>query len=112
MNDVIFRILIYVLSAGAVAFVGFMFPAVKKWGASVEAELKETEHNLAAAIVHDAVYAMEQVVEGAKKGEYKKDKAMQIIRVALDQYHIKMTDAQIDAMLEAVVLAMNNDMEL
>ena len=52
---------------------------------------------------------MEQTASEAIHGNEKKDLAKQFVKSALEQAGVKMTDYQIDTLIEAAVQAMNAD---
>ena len=108
MQDRLFQIISYLVMAAAVAFVSYLFPLVRKWALVAESELRDNNHALAAQIVHDAVYAVEQLVGGTGNGEIKFSEAKKLIKTGLTQYGIAMTDEQITMMIEAVVGAINS----
>lgn len=109
MSNALHQILTYLLMAAGVALTTYLFPVLKKCSASFESELRNRNYMLAAEIVHNAVYAVEQLVAGSGQGEIKFLEAKKLIRTGLEQYGISMTDEQITTMIEAVVGVMNTD---
>ena len=108
MNEILFQIISYLVMASAIAVAAYLLPLIRKWAAVAETELRDNNHALAAQIVHDAVYAVEQLVAGSGQGEIKFAEAKKLIKTGLDQYGIAMTDEQITTMIEAVVGALNS----
>ncbi len=108
MRDIIFQLIQYLLMAFGVALMGVVIPSVLKWGKAAESTLRNNNQLLAANIVEMAVHAMEQVVNGEGKGAIKYENALTLIKAALKQNNIELSDKEISTMIESVVYGMNN----
>lgn len=108
MREIIFQLIQYLLMAFGVALMGVVIPSVLKWGKAAESTLRKNNQLLAANIVEMAVHAMEQVVNGEGKGAIKYENALTLIKAALKQNNIELSDKEISTMIESVVYGMNN----
>lgn len=108
MREIIFQLIQYLLMAFGVALMGVVIPSVLKWGKAAESTLRKNNQLLAANIVEMAVHAMEQVVNGEGKGAIKYENALTLIKSALKQNNIELSDKEISTMIESVVYGMNN----
>ena len=107
MTEAINEILVLLFTAAGLAFIRILWPWVKNQTAVAEAKLRNTDHELAAAIVREAVEAAEQMIQGEKTGDLKREKAVDMIYVALEEKGIKVSAADINRMIEAFVAGMN-----
>ena len=96
MNDILFMILQVVVSAAVAAISRYVIPLVIS-------ELRQSKHEYAAEIVMMAVRAAEQMIAAPGSGERKYAMAFDIIKAS----GIKMTDEQIQLLIESAVQTMN-----
>ena len=109
MNELIFNVLLAVITA-LVGIVGKrLIPYLRKKKAEADAQLKRTRWGWVTEITDAAVRAVEQTASDSIHGTGKKDLAKQFVKSALEQAGVKMTDYQIDTLIEAAVQAMNAD---
>lgn len=108
MSNVIFQIVTYIVMAAGVALAGMLIPALKKWAAVAETELRNNNHALAADIIHETVFAMEQTIQGEKMGAIRYSQALDTIKQEFLKNKIHMTDEQIDTIIQAAVYAINH----
>ena len=109
MNDLFFKVLLAVITALIGVIVNQAIPYLKGKYAEAEAKVRQTKWSWAMDVADAAVRAVEQTAAEAIHGNGKKDLAKQFVKSALEQAGVKMTDYQIDTLIEAAVQAMNAD---
>lgn len=109
MNDLFFKVLLAVITALIGVIVNQAIPYLKGKYAEAEAKVRQTKWSWAMDVADAAVRAVEQTASEAIHGNGKKDLAKQFVKSALVQAGVKMTDYQIDTLIEAAVQAMNAD---
>ena len=109
MNDLFFKVLLAVITALIGVIVNQAIPYLKGKYAEAEAKVRQTKWSWAMDVADAAVRAVEQTASEAIHGNGKKDLAKQFVKSALEQAGVKMTDYQIDTLIEAAVQAMNAD---
>ena len=107
MNDLFFKVLLAVITALIGVIVNQAIPYLKGKYAEAEAKVRQTKWSWAMDVADAAVRAVEQTAAEAIHGNEKKDLAKQFVQSALEQAGVKMTDYQIDTLIEAAVQAMN-----
>lgn len=109
MNPILYEIITTLLTACGIAIAGFVIPYLRKAAQAAEAKLRNSDHELAAEIIREAVHAVEQTIQGFHRGDEKYDAASKEIHDRLAEKGISLTDSEIDTMIEAVVGQMNKD---
>lgn len=99
MNDTIFHILEIVVTAIITIIARYLVPLIMT-------ELKNCKHEWVYSVVMIAVRAAEQIIQEHGAGEKKYELAMRLIRDA----GIKMTDEQLNSLIESAVQIMNSEM--
>lgn len=99
---VVFKVLISILG---VTLTYFVIPFLT--------ELTERYKNdRVTSFIKAAVFAAEQVIKGEKKGSLKKDRVLAMVTDWLAKQHIVISEEELDAMIEALVYAMNHPEEV
>lgn len=102
MNEILFNILLFVVTACALAITGTLIPWIKQLiHESKYAEFIET--------VEQAIRKAEQKIKGVKQGAAKKAQVVAFLRDWLGRHSIKITEEQLDTLIEAAVWSMNNE---
>lgn len=96
MNDILFMVLEVVVSAAVMAISRYVVPLVIS-------ELRNSKHEYAAELVMMAVRAAEQMISAPGSGGRKYEMVFDIVKTS----GVKMTDEQIQLLIEAAVQAMN-----
>lgn len=109
MNDIIYDLLLAVITALGVAFVRYALPWLKKQAEKAEMDLREKNYTFAAEIVRSLVHAVEQTVSGRGQGEIKYDTVVNIAKQAFADANIQITDTQLETLIESTVHAMNTE---
>ena len=104
MDDITFLILKVVVSVVAALIGAYLIPYLK-------AKTASAQYQDVVDFVNTAVYAAEQVIRGEKRGSEKKAEALGHIRNWLAMRGIKVTDTDLDALIEAAVFAMKSAQE-
>lgn len=109
MNELIFNVLLAVITALVGIVVKQLIPYLKERKVSADAALKRTRWAWVTEITDAAVRAVEQTAESAIHGKDKKDRAYTIIKDALQRQGLDgfLTDQQLLQLIEAAVQAMN-----
>ena len=100
MNDIIYKIILSLATAGVAAIVRYMIPLIIT-------QLRQAKHDLAADVVEKVVRAVEQMITKPGAGEERYEKVLEILHVLLPEYHIYITDEQIQILIESVVETIN-----
>lgn len=87
-----------------------LIPMIRTKQAELDAKLRQTEWAWAADIIDAVVRAVEQTVSEECHGDDKKDLAINYIEIFLKQNGINLTHEEIDALIEAAVHAMNENL--
>ena len=109
MNQIVYNVLLAVITALIGVIVNQAIPYLKGKYAEAEAKVRQTKWSWAMDVADAAVRAVEQTASEAIHGNGKKDLAKQFVKSALEQAGVKMTDYQIDTLIEAAVQAMNSE---
>jgi len=109
MNDLIYKVLLAVITALIGVIVNQAIPYLKGKYAEAEAKVRQTKWSWAMDVADAAVRAVEQTAAEAIHGQGKKDLAEQFVRSALSRAGITMTDDQISTLIEAAVQTMNSE---
>ena len=107
MNELIFNVLLAVITALVGIVVKQLIPYLKAKQTETTAKLRQTKWSWTADIIDAAVRAVEQTAKGAIHGEDKKQAAMAYTKSVLQKSGITMSDEQISTLVEAAVQAMN-----
>lgn len=107
MNELIFNVLLAVITALVGIVVKQLIPYLKAKQTETTAKLRQTKWSWTADIIDAAVRAVEQTAKGAIHGEDKKQAAMAYTKSVLQKSGITMSDEQISTLIEAAVQAMN-----
>lgn len=107
MNELIFNVLLAVITALVGIVVKQLIPYLKAKQTETTAKLRQTKWSWTADIIDAAVRAVEQTAKGAIHGEDKKQAAMAYTKSVLQKSGITMFDEQISTLIEAAVQAMN-----
>ena len=107
MNELIFNVLLAVITALVGIVVKQLIPYLKAKQTETTAKLRQTKWSWTADIIDAAVRAVEQTAKGAIHGEDKKQAAMAYTKSVLRKSGITMSDEQISTLIEAAVQAMN-----
>lgn len=107
MNELIFNVLLAVITALVGIVVKQLIPYLKAKQTETTAKLRQTKWSWTADIIDAAVRAVEQTAKGAIHGEDKKQAAMAYTKSVLQKSGITMSDEQISNLIEAAVQAMN-----
>ena len=99
MDDVLFKILEIVITAVITIVARYLIPILMT-------ELKNSKHEWVYSIVMVAVRAAEQIIQEKGAGEKKYELALRLIHEA----GIKMTDEQLNSLIESAVQIMNSEM--
>ena len=102
MNDIVYMILETVVSVVFIALMRYLFPLVIQ-------SLRAHNYNFAADMVQTAVKAAEQIFAGAGRGEEKYTYVKKHLLEELARYKIELTEAQLNALIEAAVHAMKQE---
>ena len=131
MNDIIYNLLLAVITAMGAAFVRYALPWLKKQATKAETDLREKNYTFAAEIIKNLVLAVEQTVSGSGQGEVKFDTNLvlaveqtvsgsgqgevkfdtveSIAKQAFKDAHITITDTQLETLIESAVHSMNTE---
>lgn len=109
MNDIIYNLLLAVITALGAAFVRYALPWLEKQAAKAETDLREKNYTFAAEIIKNLVLAVEQTVSGSGQGEVKFDTVESIAKQAFKDAHITITDTQLETLIESAVHSMNTE---
>ena len=107
MNELIFNVLLAVITALVGIVVKQLIPYLKAKQTETTAKLRQTKWSWTADIIDAAVRAVEQTAQGAIHGEDKKKIVMEYTKSVLLKSGISMSDEQISTLIEAAVQAMN-----
>ena len=99
MNDTLFKILEIVVTAVITIVARYLIPILMT-------ELKNCKHEWVYSIVMIAVRAAEQIIQEKGAGEKKYELALRLIHDA----GVKMTDEQLNSLIESAVQIMNAEM--
>ena len=102
MNEITFTVLKIILSVASALITVYLVPLLKKW--------KENEKNKdLVQMIEVAVRAAEQTLKGEGQGAAKKQKVLNFIYNWLEKKGIKITEEQLDQLIEAAVYNMNGE---
>lgn len=102
MNDLIFKIIEVVIYVLIAATFRYLIPVVIT-------KLKHSRYEFIGDLISDAVYAMEQKIQGPSMGADRKHSVIDYATKLCKKYGINMTDEQIDMLIEAAVKAMKEE---
>ena len=109
MDKLIFEIVLAIVVAIAGIIAKSLIPFLRAKKEEALAKMRESHMGVLADIVDAAVKAVEQTVDDTIHGEDKKRIATQYIYDICKQNGIEISEAQVNALIEAAVHAMNND---
>lgn len=101
MNDLVFKIIEVVIYALIAAMFRYLIPFITT-------QLRQSKYNLLADIINDAVYAVEQSIQGESMGDQRKTVVMQYAVEMCEKYRIPFTGEQINMLIEAAVKGMKD----
>ena len=101
MNEVLFDVLLFVVIICTVAVSGTVIPWIKS-------QIHESEYAEFLDIVEKAVRKAEQTIKASGQGKIKKANVIAFITAWLNTHDIKITEEQLDTLIEAAVFSMNN----
>ena len=99
MNDLTFNILKIVISVAVALISAYLVPFIKN-------KLQEDKYSQLVVMVHTAVQAAEQTI-GSGNGAVKKDEVMSFVTDYMNRVGIKITEEQLDQLVESAVFQMN-----
>ena len=99
MDELTFMILKVVISVATALITAYLIPYIKN-----QTKTKQQEELM--AMVNIAVRAAEQSIS---KGQKKKENATEFVTQWLNERGIKITEDQLDGLIEAAVYSMNNE---
>lgn len=102
MNDITFMILKIVISVTAALVTAYLIPYIKS-----QTKSKEQEEVL--NIIQIAVKAAEQTFREHNSGPAKKADVIKFVTEWLNEHNIKITEDQLDKLVEAAVYSMNGE---
>lgn len=100
MNDILYNLLLAVVTAAVSAIARYVVPYIRS-------KLAASKYAWAVDIIDSVVMCVEQTAKENTTGEAKKRTATQVIKIYLNERGIKMTEGQISTLIEAAVGAMN-----
>lgn len=101
MSEVLFDALILVVIFCSTMFTGVFVPWLK-------VQIRESEYAELLDTVEQAIRKAEQKIKGVKQGAVKKAQVVAFLRDWLGRHSIKITEEQLDTLIEAAVWSMNN----
>lgn len=102
MNDMTFMILKMVISITTALVTVYLIPFIKS-----QTKTKQQEELL--TIIDIAVKAAEQTIHDPKSGSIKKAEVITFVTSWLNEHNIKITEDQLDKLIEAAVYTMNTE---
>lgn len=100
MNEILFRVLIFVVTFLSLIITTYLVPYLKSLVDGYKYEqLLDT--------VKQAVEAMEQTVKESGQGKVKKAQVIAFVTAWLNEHNIQITEKQLDVLIEAAVHVMN-----
>ena len=102
MDEVTYIIVRMVVSVVAVLIAAYLIPYIKTKTSNEVSDMIDR-------LVNTAVLAAEQVITGQGKGKYKKQRVLERVTGWLGVMGIKITESQLDDLIEAVVKEMNTE---
>lgn len=103
MNEFLYYLLNVVAVAAITAICRFLIPYLIRI-------LREHDYNFAADIIEHLVRAAEQVTTDAGKGTEKFQMVFRVAKETFEKYKIRITDDQIENLIESAVLTMNHEL--
>ena len=100
MNEIIFEILNAVVGLAVILITRYLVP----W---IITKLNESKYSFIAVIVTDCVRAAEQMIMEHGAGTRKYEMVVRKVRAELAKYNIKITDSQLDILIESAVQTIN-----
>lgn len=101
MNNLLFKILEVVVTVAFTAACRYLIP----W---IQIQLRQSKYDLLADIIGDAVYGVEQSIQGDAMGEKRKSIVHDYAVRACEKYKIPFNAEQIDMLIEAAVKGMKD----
>ena len=101
MDTVIFEILQIVVIAAIIIVTRYTIPAIKSY-------ISSSNYTWIASVICDAVEQAEQTIKVDKSGPEKKVFVTKLVKKIFESSKIKVTDEQIDSLIESAVYTMNN----
>ncbi len=101
MNDILYEVLKAVVILAVTLIVRFAVPYIK-------AKMDEANMAWITEWVKTAVYAAEQTITESGAGEKRKQMVLQFLREMIGKTKIKISDGQLDNLIESTVYAMKN----
>jgi hypothetical protein len=101
MNDLLFNILVFAITFGAVAIYRFAIPGLSNW-------LKTSKYKTAYFWIEKAVKAAEKIYKEAGMGIYKKEYVINFIGMLNKKLNLKLTNEQIEILIEACCQELND----
>ena len=102
MNEVLFNVLLFITILCLTALTGTIIPWLK-------AQIHDSEYSELLDAVEQAIRKAEQKIKGVKQGAVKKAQVVAFLRDWLGRHSIKITEEQLDTLIEAAVWSMNNE---
>lgn len=102
MNEILFDVLLFVVIVCGTLFTSTLLPYLKN---QIEGSKYEDLFNE----IKTAIRAAEQRILGEKQGKAKKAQVLAYITHWMNAKHIKITEEQLDNLIEAAVYSMNNE---
>ena len=101
-DDLLFELLKLVLIVCSALISRYLIPFIRR-------ELQNSEYQWVANVVGDAVYYFEQITTESGAGLKKKTEVLEFVQAQLDKKGIKISQEQLNALIEATVYGMNMD---
>ena len=109
INNLVFNILMALVVTIAGIIAKQLIPYLREKEAEAMEKIRQTKWAWCADIIEAVVRAVEQTVGEDIHGEEKKAEAVKLIQRIFYQAGLRLTDEQIDALIEAAVQQMNSE---
>ena len=83
----------------------FLIPTIKKW---LNEKLNEKQLATLEMVTKHAVYAVEQMIKEANKGEIKKEQVISFVKEYCEEHKIELNENLLDILIESIVKEMND----
>lgn len=104
MNEILFDLLLCIISLLSILFAKYMIPYVK-------ARIEESEYANLLEIIDIAVRAMEQTLQKSGMGAEKKKRVIAFVSSWLKDKGVRISEDQLDKLIEAAVYNMKHEVD-
>ncbi len=104
LNGILWKIFLLAITAIVYWMAKTLIPAVEQY---LKEKIREMNNAAFEQMVEKAVYAAEQTIKGVGKGGVKKTNVELAIKEYLQTHNVDFTEKQIDDIIEAAVMGMN-----